>query len=277
MTATLDRPETDFATQLRQQTTGCRLSTFGMTTRRTMSKSQLERVAQTFNAEVFSVGGSRKVIDRKHELVKPIYALLLRAKALIVAHTIDYPERGLRLAKVGKIDWLNAKVAEMQNELEGYLVQLDAGWDEIKQQAREQLGELYCEADYAVTPSRSFGLEISFPAIEPDRRLMTLHPELYAREQARIQSRFDEAVRNAEAAAAEQLQKLLQHFVAKLTESRRGRQAQDVQRLHVHQHHRVCSAVPRAIHRQQRSARRTRRTDRTGRQRHRHQQGSQGR
>jgi len=45
-----------------------------------------------------------------------------------------------------------------------------------------------------------------------------LHPELYAREQARIQSRFDEAVRNAEAAAAEQLQKLLQHFVAKLTE-----------------------------------------------------------
>ncbi len=219
MTATLDRPETDFATQLRQQTTGCRLSTFGMTTRRTMSKAQIERVAETFHADSEHVGGSRKVIDRKHELVKPIYALLLRAKALIVAHTIDYPERGLRLAKVGKIDWLNEKVSEMQTELESYLVQLDEGWDEIKQQARERLGELYCEADYAVTPSRSFGLEISFPAIEPDRRLMTLHPELYAREQARIQSRFDDAVRNAEAAAAEQLQKLLQHFVAKLTET----------------------------------------------------------
>jgi len=57
MTATLDRPETDFATQLRQQTTGCRLSTFGMTTRRSMSKAQIERVAETFHADSEHVSG----------------------------------------------------------------------------------------------------------------------------------------------------------------------------------------------------------------------------
>lgn len=208
----------DFAVKLQEQTSGCRLNTYGLSTRRSMSKAQIERVAQTFHADADYVGGSRTVLDRKHELIAPIFSLMFAAKSIVKAHTLDYPERGLRLVKVDKIEWLAEKIDLMRVELDVHLAALDAGWAEIKEAAKERLAELYNESDYAVTPSQAFGIEISFPAIKPDDRLLSLHPELYAREQERIRARFDEAIRNAEAAAAEQLEKMLRHFVSKLTE-----------------------------------------------------------
>ena len=190
---------------LQAQTVGVRLSCFQLTTRRSMGKGQVEQVASLFKADTESVSGSRQAINRKHEVVKPIYATLIEAKTFVNGHTMDYPEKGIRLIKLAKVEWLRDKIAERQNDLNTHLAVLDANWSAVKLEAKERLGELYNEGDYPVTPSQAFGLELSFPAIKPDDRLLQLHPELYAAEQARIAARFDDAIKKAEAAAADEL------------------------------------------------------------------------
>jgi hypothetical protein len=215
---------TNFAKELQNQTSGCRLNLYKLGTRRTMSKGQIEQVAATFQADSDSVSGSRMVINRKHELVAPIYSLMFTATQLVKSSTIDYPERGLRLVKVSKIPKLVDKIEEIRQELEGYLKALDDGWAGVLAEAKDRLADLFNPADYPPKPSQAFGIEISFPAIKPDDRLLQMHPELYALEQKRIASRFDDALKLAEAAAADELGKLLKHFVDRLAPSGDGKQ-----------------------------------------------------
>ncbi len=214
---------TDFASRLQQETIGVQLSAYQLTTRRSMAKGQVAQVANLFNAEQDSVSGSRAAINRKHELVKPIYSLLIQARAFVKAHTMDYPEKGIRLIKASRVEWLSGKVREFQVELAGHIDALCSDWQSVKHEARERLGELYSEADYPASPREAYGLELSFPAIKPDDRLMRMHPEIYAAEQARIAARFDDAVKKAEAAAADELGDLLNRFITSLSEPEDGK------------------------------------------------------
>lgn len=207
---------TDFAQKLQQETTGCRLATFALTCNRKMSKQQLAQVANLFSADQESVRGGRKALDKSHELLKPVFAILSQAYTFVKGVTWDYPERGLRLCKLSKIEWMTAEIGRYQEQLNEALQALDAGWDSVKADAKERLKDLYNEGDYPIIPSQSFGLQITFPAIKPDDRLLQLHPDLYAAEQARIAGMFQEAVHRAEAAAADELAGLLEHLVERL-------------------------------------------------------------
>lgn len=211
-----------FGKELQAKTTGCRLSTYSLSCRRTMPKGAVGQVADLFSAEVSSIGGSRHVISRKHELVKPVYLAISKAKQLVAAYTYDYPEKGVRLIRLDRVEWLSGEIAKLQAELAEACKALDDGWADVKADAQERLGDLYDPGDYPDRPSEGYGLEISFPAIKPDDRLAQMHPELYAKEQARIQARFDEAILAAEAAATEQLAKMLSHLIERLAPDESG-------------------------------------------------------
>lgn len=206
----------DFGKKLQAETTGCRLATFSLTCNRKMSKPQLQQVADLFAAEQESVKGSRKALDNKHELLKPVFSILSQAKTFIHSYTWDYPERGLRLCKLSKVGWMTEEIGRYQVQLNEALAALDAGWESVKSDAKSRLKDLYNEADYPILPSSSFGLQITYPAIRPDERLLQMHPELYAAEQARIAGLFADAVKRAEAAAADELAGLLEHLVERL-------------------------------------------------------------
>lgn len=212
----------DFGKQLQAQTTGCRLTTFSLSLRRTMPKGAVNQVADLFSAEAKSLSGSRAIVNRKHELVKPVLATLRKAKDFVNAYSIDYPEKGVRLVKIANISWMNETVEQYRSELAAALAELDAGWETVKADAQERLGELYDESDYPASPSSGYGLELSFPAIKPDDRLAQLHPELYAQEQARIIARFDDAVKTAEATAADELALMLEHLIERLAPDETG-------------------------------------------------------
>lgn len=207
----------NFGEQLRQQTTGCRLTINQLSTRLKMDKPHLQRVADLFSADPKSLSGSRKVISRKIDTVAAVFRLLGEVRHYVNQRTVPYPEvHGMRLVKTANIDKMVAYVNTRREELGGLLADLDADWESVKAEARERLQELYSEADYCTQPSMWFGVYISFPAIEPDRRLMQLNPEVYAAEQARIAAQFESAVKQAEAAAAATLQQLLTQFLERL-------------------------------------------------------------
>ncbi len=206
----------DFGQKLQEQTIGVRLSVTALGCRRVMSRQQLIEVANLFDADERSVSGSKAIVNRKHELVSPIHSALSDIKAFVNDRTVKYPEQGLRLARVDQIETLTAGVDQRKAHLAGLVAELTANWATVVAEARQRLDKLFDEADYPSTPKHSYGVVLSFPEIQPDSRLMELNPKLYAEQQAIIAAKFSDAVAVAEAAAAQELQKLLSNLIERL-------------------------------------------------------------
>jgi hypothetical protein len=87
----------------------------------------------------------------------------------------------------------------------------------MKSEAERRLGTLFNASDYPTTLDGLFDLEVTYPAIEPPAYLVSLHPEVYQQEQARVRERFENAVELAEQAFAAELQRLSAHLAERPT------------------------------------------------------------
>lgn len=64
---------------------------------------------------------------------------------------------------------------------------------------------------------------MGLPSVEPPDYLRQLAPELYRQECARVEARFDEAVRLAEAAFLDELSRLVEHLTERLSGQEDGK------------------------------------------------------
>lgn len=206
----------DLGSKLKEQTCGCRLSVSAPLFMRKMRPEHVDQVANLFKAQPKSLKASRAVINRTHERIAPILTVQAETKLFIKGRTVDYPEQGLRLVRVDRIEKLQEGFSKRKQRLSELLGELDAHWDEVKAEARERLKELYDEADYPHTPSHMFAMSLSFPEIAPDSRLQKLNPKLYEQMQAQIAARFEQAIQVAEAQAVEHVNGLLKHLVERM-------------------------------------------------------------
>jgi len=215
--------KTEFAEKLRAQTCGVRFRSFGMTLSRKLDKDKIQDIATQFDADSESLTASKRILDSKHGSVRKVRATQRQAKIEVHKNSIDYPEKGLRLIKTAAIEAVTQRIADYKIELDEALQELYDDWDDIKAERQTALKELYSDSDYDLDVREHFAISIEFPAIEPDQRLMTLHPELYAAEQERIGQQFAEALIELEIAAKAELTKMLNHFVERLEPSEDGK------------------------------------------------------
>jgi hypothetical protein len=94
---------------------------------------------------------------------------------------------------------------------------LDRHYVELRRAAAARLGALYNPSDYPETLIGLFGVAWDYPNVEPPEYLVRLSPSLYQQEQERVRARFDEAVRLAERAFAEEFARLVQHLAERIT------------------------------------------------------------
>ena len=141
--------------------------------------------------------------------------------------SLPYPEVGIRLIKQEALDEFvrhMTELTELREELEEAVVQLDEHYEELTLAARRRLGSLYSAADYPASLQGLFSVDWDFPSVEPPEYLRRLNPELYEQECERVRSRFDEAVRLAEAAFTDEFAQLVSHLCERLNGEAGGRQ-----------------------------------------------------
>ena len=114
-------------------------------------------------------------------------------------------------------------MTDLRAELADQVANLDAHFAELKAAAQRRLGQLFNPADYPESLQGLFGMEWEFPAIEPPSYLQQLSPELYEQERQRVAARFDEAVRLAEQAFAEEFSRLVAHLTERLSGAEDGK------------------------------------------------------
>ena len=217
------RPSTSPSRQLRTTMAAMRLSFTWFGVRKSLTNEQKAEAAEAFGADGDVLSAGKRLINTKHPKYKAVTSIRNRAVSLWKAISLPFPEPGIRLVKQDDVDSIDSQMRTLKDELGHAVAELDQHYWELKSAARDRLGRLYNESDYPVTLSGLFDMTWDWPSAEPPPYLRQLSPSLYREECQRVQARFDEAVRLAEAAFVEELSKLVSHLTERLSGTDDGR------------------------------------------------------
>ena len=203
--------------RLRTSMAAARVSFTWLGVRKSLSSSQKDQAANHFGAETKFLSAGKKLIDTSHPAFKAVTNVRSQTIAYWKEASLPFPEPGIRLIRLDAIEEFNRKMAIYQVQLEEAVRTLDQHYEELRNAARERLGELFDPADYPATLVGMFAIEHDFPSVEPPQYLQHFSPEMYRQECQRVQSRFDEAVQLAEQAFMEELSRLVEHLTERLS------------------------------------------------------------
>jgi hypothetical protein len=215
----LSRP----ARRLQRSFAAVRLGFTWFGVRRTLTPQQRAQAAEPFGADQQLISAGKKLLDTRHPAFRNVTGLRSRMISCWKGISLPYPEPGLRLIRQDQVEPFNQQMLELKQELAEAVAELDRQYDQLRQAAREQLGDLYNPADYPTSLSGMFDVEWDFPSIQPPDYLRQLNPQLYEQEAARVAARFEEAVALAEQAFTEELNSLVSHLVERLSGSEDGK------------------------------------------------------
>ncbi|MCC9606218.1 hypothetical protein LOC68_18980 [Blastopirellula sp. JC732] len=222
MSTLLDEPTsqsvetTSASNRLRTTMAAARLSFNWLGVRKSLNSQQKNQAADSFGAEGKFLSAGKKLLDTSHPSYKAVTAIRGRAVSYWKGVSLPYPEPGVRLIRQDAITEFDGKIAEFRTELDDAVAELDRHFDELREAARQRLGDLFDASDYPASLIGMFAIEHDYPSVEPPDYLRQLSPELYQQECQRVQARFDEAVQLAEQAFLEELAKLVDHLAERL-------------------------------------------------------------
>lgn len=207
---------TDHGNRLRHETAAVRLRTSQPGTRKTLDKDQTRAAAGTFDAQSGTVSASKKLFDTSHPAFRSATNVRSRAIEYWKRMTLPYIDPGVRLLRRESIEDFESYMTGLQVELSEAADTFRRHQDELIDQARDRLGNLFDASDYRSDLSEAFGIDWDYPSCDPPAYLMRIAPQLYEAESRRARDRFDEAVRLAESAFAEELSGLVEHLAERL-------------------------------------------------------------
>ncbi|TWU44447.1 hypothetical protein Poly51_61330 [Rubripirellula tenax] len=207
---------TSVGQRLQDETTAVRLKIHWPGVRKTLSQDQTRQAAGTFDADIKSVSASKKLLDTGHPAFRAASTVRKQAADYWKNHTLPYVEPGMRLIRRRDVAAFDVHMTTVRAELAEAVEQLERHYDEMIDQARERLGDLFDAGDYSSNLREQFGIEWDYPSCDPPEYLLRVSPQLYYSECARVQTRFDEAVQLAEQAFADELGQLVSHLAERL-------------------------------------------------------------
>ena len=205
------------AQRLRTTMAAVRLAFTWLGVRKTLAPEQRTTAARAFHADRELLSASKLILDTKNAAYRNVARVRSEASGYWRAETLPFPEAGLRLLPQAKLPAFDSRMGQYRQELQSAASELAGQYEQIKSEAERRLGTLFNASDYPQTLDGLFDLEVTYPAIEPPAYLVSLHPDVYQQEQARVRERFESAVELAEHAFATELQRLTAHLAERLT------------------------------------------------------------
>ena len=205
------------AQRLRTTMAAVKLAFTWLGVRKTLAPEQRTTAARAFHADRELLSASKLILDLKHPAYRAVAAVRSEASSYWRTVTLPFPEAGIRLLPQNSLGMFATTMQTYRERLQEAARELAAQYDTMKSEAERRLGTLFNASDYPTTLDGLFDLEVTYPAIEPPAYLVSLHPEVYQQEQARVRERFESAVELAEQAFATELQRLTAHLAERLT------------------------------------------------------------
>jgi len=199
--------ERNAANRLRATMAAVKLSFTWLGVRKTLAPEQRTTAARAFHADRELLSASKLILDTKNPAYRAVAAVRSEASGYWRTVTLPFPEAGIRLLPQNSLSLFANTMAGYRERLQEAARELAAQYDTIKSEAQRRLGTLFNASDYPTTLDGLFDLEVSYPTIEPPAYLVSLHPDVYQAEQARVRERFESAAELAAQAFATELQR----------------------------------------------------------------------
>lgn len=216
-----DSPPSEMASaparRLQATMAAVRVSFTWLGVRKTLTSVQKAQAAEAFNAEGECLSVAKRLLDTRCPAFKAVTAVRNRIRSYWQGMSLPYPEPGVRLIRQDRVEQFSDQMNEFRHELQEAARELDRQFPDLKQAARERLGDLYNPGDYPTSLEGLFDVAFDYPSVEPPQYLLQLKPELYEQERRRMTARFEQAVTMAEEAFTADLAKLVGHLVERLT------------------------------------------------------------
>lgn len=206
----------NLANRLRAQTCGVSIRHEKFGVRKALNREQVKTAAAGFHAESSLLAATKRLIDTRDPAYRAVTKCRSQASQLFKGMTTPYPEPGTRLIRRENVPLLNAQLTAIKAQLDEAVIALQAKYEELREHAKEKLGDLFNEEDYPPRIDDQFDLEWFFPNLDPPAYLKNLNPVLYEQEVARVQARFSEAVAMTEQAFVAKLAELVTHLGERL-------------------------------------------------------------
>ncbi|MEM4360025.1 MAG: hypothetical protein QXT45_05815 [Candidatus Bilamarchaeaceae archaeon] len=164
------------------------ISTHWIGVEKRIERKYLDRMAASLNAEADTIKARKRLINTKN----PSYAELdrLRYTVKYYCNSVTYPyvEDGMRIISSGIIDEFNENMKKFEDNLKVIVSAFKANYKEIKEEAKEMLGELYNELDYPAEDEidNCFGFKWRFLEVRPPEFLRVISPEIYEEERKKM-------------------------------------------------------------------------------------------
>lgn len=164
---------------------------------------------------------TKKIFDA--EELKAIQQIDSSVRGYIRRMALPTPfKEGVYAVPLGLIEQVDAKMAQYAEERQQAVQSLKAVYQEVKDQARRQLGQFYTESDYAIDLDRAFNLEWQYVSLGAPTAVKGIDGKLYTREQERLQQQWNEAITEMRDALRVGLAELVNDLVGRLTASAEG-------------------------------------------------------
>jgi hypothetical protein len=209
--------ERSAANRLRTTMAAVKLAFTWLGVRKTLAPEQRTTAARAFHADRELLSASKLILDLKHPAYRAVAAVRSEASGYWRTVTLPFPEAGIRLLPQNSLGMFATTMQTYRERLQEAARELAGQYDTMKSEAERRLGTLFNASDYPQTLDGLFDLEVTYPAIEPPAYPVSLHPEVYQQEQARVRERFESAVELAEQAITTELQRLTAHLPERLT------------------------------------------------------------
>lgn len=211
---------------LTNEFTACRVGFHWYGLRTSLTDDQKSTAAASFKAKKKSISASKKKIDpNKHKEYRDLTSLKGEMQKYWQRNSLPYPEDGIRLIRISKINDFVERMESYQGEIRGATLKLDQVRTEIVNEARKDLGDLFSEGDYPQTFQNEFSVQWDFPSLTPPAHL---DPNIYEAEMQKIRARISEAGEMMEEAFMAEFAKT----VDKLVNSLNGLEDGTVKRFH---------------------------------------------
>jgi hypothetical protein len=205
-----------FVEKLKSDTTGCRLRTKKLGTRKALAQAQCNQAAETFSTTPGYLNASKRLLNTKNPAYREVIQVIGQARQYWRSVTYAYPESGVRLLKKDRVDAFATQMEDFLAKLEAARERLANEWMLVKGEAQEKLGDLFNPLDYPAEIEDEFDLGWEFPNLAAPEFLKSLNPTLYEAEQAKLKAHFTEAIALTELAMHQELQGLVSHLLDRL-------------------------------------------------------------
>jgi len=173
------------------------------------------------------IGNSEWLKGRKHlinpETLNPIRAVVSRARKDMERQALPFPVNSLTLIPKEQLDRIEECLAKHRsgywNEVEKFVDQ----YEQARESARENLGDLFSEADYPRNIRSRFGFDWQYFTLDVPGKAGILTPEIYEREKAKFRAMMEETRELAMTALRQEFADHVNHIVERLTRSEDGK------------------------------------------------------